>query len=64
MQAGRKPGKVYSVVLSTHPAIASVVTHDRRPFLDAELKERRGLSALPRGCLMCFWELQKKKFVA
>ncbi|ACV51298.1 primosomal protein N' [Lancefieldella parvula DSM 20469] len=61
---GEKPGKVIiQSYWSTHPAIASVVTHDRRPFLDAELKERREGAYPPFSRLsnVLFWGASEKE---
>ena len=61
---GEKPGKVIiQSYWSTHPAIASVVTHDRRPFLDAELKERREGTYPPFSRLsnVLFWGASEKE---
>ena len=61
---GEKPGKVIiQSYWSTHPAIASVITHDRRPFLDAELKERREGAYPPFSRLsnVLFWGASEKE---
>lgn len=61
---GDKPGQVIiQTYWSTHPAISSVIMHDRSPFFSTELHERKEGNYPPYSRLsnILFWGAQEKE---